>query len=78
MNKQIKQLYDEVVGSDKLNFDSYLAEKFAEVIVRMCADAADDAYYSFGKDYHPGDYIGEQLGYGKEHGITAWRCGVTA
>jgi hypothetical protein len=74
MNERIKELYNEVAGDDKLNFDSYLAAKFAELIVRICADAADDAYYD--RCMNPGDYVGEQLGYGKEHGITAWRCGV--
>jgi hypothetical protein len=37
MNERIKELYTEVVGVDKLAFDSYLAEKFAELIVRECA-----------------------------------------
>ena len=36
MNERIKELYNKVVGDDKLNFDSYLAEKFAELIVREC------------------------------------------
>ena len=34
MNERIQKLYIQVVGDDKLNFDSYLAEKFAELIVR--------------------------------------------
>ena len=36
MNERIKQLYIQVVGDDKLNFDSYLADKFAELIVKEC------------------------------------------
>jgi hypothetical protein len=36
MNERIRELYTEVVGVDKLAFDSYLAEKFAEEIVREC------------------------------------------
>jgi hypothetical protein len=40
MNEQIKELYDTIADGDKLNFDSYLAEKFAELIVRECADIA--------------------------------------
>jgi hypothetical protein len=36
MNERIKELYDKVVGDDKLNLDSYLAEKFAQLIVREC------------------------------------------
>jgi hypothetical protein len=38
MNERIQKLYIQVVGDDKLNFDSYLAEKFAELIVKECAD----------------------------------------
>lgn len=40
MNERIRELYTSVVGNDKLNFDSYLAEKFAELIVRECANIA--------------------------------------
>jgi hypothetical protein len=39
MNERIQKLYIQVVGDDKLNFDSYLAEKFAELIVKECAHA---------------------------------------
>jgi hypothetical protein len=42
MNERIQKLYIQVVGDDKLNFDSYLAEKFAELIVKECADVAAD------------------------------------
>ena len=42
MNERIQKLYIQVVGDDKLNFDSYLAEKFAELIVRECAKLVDD------------------------------------
>jgi hypothetical protein len=41
MNERIKKLYTQVVGNDKLNFDSYLAEKFAELIVKECAGRVD-------------------------------------
>ena len=47
------------------------AHKLAELIVKACADAADMAYDA--QCAHPGDYVGEQLGYGEEHGITKWR-----
>jgi hypothetical protein len=50
------------------------AEKFAELIVRQCADAADMAYDA--RCRSPGDYVVEQLGYGVEHGASNWRCGV--
>lgn len=42
MNERIKELYNKVVGDDRLNFDSYLAEKFAELIIQECAKFADD------------------------------------
>ena len=37
MTERIQKLYIQVVGDDKLNFDSYLAEKFAELIIEECA-----------------------------------------
>ena len=40
MNERIRELYTQVVGDDKLNFDSYLAEKFAELLIRECAAKA--------------------------------------
>lgn len=43
-----------------------------EQTVRACADAADMAYDAH-CDY-PGDYVVEQMGYGKEEGVVAWRC----
>jgi hypothetical protein len=46
-------------------------EKFAELIVKACADAADmaqDARCKFA-----GDYVAEQMGFGQEHGVTEWR-----
>jgi len=42
MNTNIQQLYNTVVGDDKLNFDSYLAENFAQSIVKECAKIAED------------------------------------
>jgi hypothetical protein len=41
MNERMLELYTKVVGDDKLNFDSYLAEKFAELIVQECAEWVD-------------------------------------
>ena len=53
MNERIRELYNTVAGNDKLNFDSYLAEKFAELIVRECVSLmnAEKEYYS-----NPGTY----------------------
>ena len=45
-------------------------EKFAELIVRMCADAAD--MYE-GKSDCVGDCVAEYMGYGEAEGITEWR-----
>ncbi len=33
MKERIKKIYDQIAGDNKLGFDSYLAEKFAELIV---------------------------------------------
>ena len=86
MNEQIKELklQAQLFALEKCNGLSHdssyvplidiLMDKFAELIVKECTDAADMAYDA--RCEHPGDYVGEQLGYGKEHGITAWRIGV--
>ena len=49
-------------------------EKFAELIVRMCADYADMAQDA-GCEY-AGDYVAEAMGYGVEEGIATWRAKV--
>jgi hypothetical protein len=42
MNEQIKQLYVEATGKDwAYDFDPQVAEKFAELIVKECADLCD-------------------------------------
>lgn len=46
-------------------------KKFAELIVKMCADYADMAQDA-GCEY-AGDYVAEAMGYGVEEGITEWR-----
>ena len=48
MNERIQELYNQVVGGDKLNFDSYLAAKFAELIVQECIEMSklEAAHYS--------------------------------
>jgi hypothetical protein len=43
MNERIKEIYDAVVNDyGKYTFESYLAEKFAELIVRECANTIQD------------------------------------
>ncbi len=77
-NKKIERLVDSAKTFASRTFkegtkswtDSY-TEKLAELIVKECADAADMAYDA--RCVYPGDYVGEQLGYGEEKGISAWR-----
>jgi hypothetical protein len=78
MNERIKELrrqaWDYVASCDEHYSKSatYLfEEKFAELIVCMCADAADMAQDARCK--YAGDYVAEYMGYGQEHGVTAWR-----
>jgi len=46
MNERIKELYNTVSGDDKLNFDSYLAEKFAELILQDIDRIVDELYHA--------------------------------
>lgn len=71
MNERIKELRTQaMVCEDGINW-ILDEEKFAELIVRECADAGDMAYDA--RCPYIGDYIGEQMGYGEEHGIANWR-----
>lgn len=47
-------------------------ERFAEMLIKECADVADAAYDARCK--FPGDYIVESLGFGEEEGAATWRC----
>ena len=58
-------------GFINMNFSDAFSEKFAELIVRMCADAAD--MYE-GKSDCVGDCVAEYMGYGAEEGVTEWRA----
>ena len=81
MNERIKELAlqagmtDDKFGmyfaKDKHDEDGVDLEKFAELIVRMCADAAD--MYE-GKSDCVGDCVAEYMGYGAEEGVTEWRA----
>lgn len=70
---------DEVAHLERVHNRTYLigewslvfSEKFAELIVRMCADYADMAQDA--DCAYPGDYVAEAMGYGVEEGITEWR-----
>lgn len=74
MNKRIQTLIVDLTD----RFDMQKNEAFAdyikvlvEIVVKECADAADMAYDA--RCIYPGDYVGEQMGFGEEHGIAAWR-----
>ncbi len=54
-----------IIGMDEI-------EKFAELIVRECANAADMAQDA-GCEY-AGDYVAEYMGFGEQEGVTAWRA----
>jgi hypothetical protein len=83
MNERIKELAEQATMIKEVDCEGYLGrsytrqeeyfdkEKFAELIVKECADAADMAYDA--RCANPGDYIAEQLGYGVEEGVTEWR-----
>ena len=69
MNERIQELARE--AGFYANPDVEKFEKFAELIVRMCADAAD--MYE-GKSDCVGDCVAEYMGYGAEEGVTEWRA----
>ena len=68
MNEQIENLVN-ICWDDAKDELDYI--KFASLIVKSCADAADMAYEADCDS--PGDYVGEQLGFGQEEGIANWR-----
>jgi hypothetical protein len=76
MNERIRLLALQAGSTHKQNLGVYQfytdeLEKFAELIVRMCADAAD--MYE-GNGYYVGDCVAEYMGYGAEEGVTEWRA----
>ena len=73
MNDKIENLKKQCkIGQD--SDMAYDMEKFAELIVSMCADAADMAYE--GRCDSIGDYVVEQLGFGIERGAANWRYDI--
>jgi hypothetical protein len=75
MNERIKQLAEKATvfvadyDGQRWQIDP---EKFAELIVKECANAADMAQDA-GCEY-AGDYVAEYMGFGQEHGVTEWRA----
>lgn len=75
MNERIKRLAEQAGCSiDGMGYGEGNVEKFAELIVRMCADYADMAQDADCE--YAGDYVAEAMGYGEEEGITTWRAKV--
>ena len=74
MNPRIRALMDKAELQAYYDAQQDHIEKFAELIVAACADAADDAYWA--RCPHIGDYVGEQMGYGTDTGITTWRINM--
>jgi hypothetical protein len=74
MNKRIKELALQAKEyARSFNHQHEVFEKkFAELIVRECADAADMSQDA-GCEY-AGDYVAEYMGYGQEHGVAEWRA----
>jgi hypothetical protein len=80
MNDRIKELMGKTLDSefshtwDTMTYEGLLqfSEKFAELIVKECADAADMAQDA-GCEY-AGDYVAEYMGFGQEQGVTEWRA----
>jgi hypothetical protein len=54
------------------NYNLVYDRKFAELIVKACADAADMAQDA--RCEYAGDYVAEQMGFGQEHGVAKWRA----
>ena len=71
INELIKQSYVTVRSQNDRDVTYFSQEKFAELIVRMCADYADMAQDA-GCEY-AGDYVAEAMGYGEEEGVATWR-----
>lgn len=77
MNERIEQLADQAIIYIEPNSDhdgtwAFDKEKFAELIVKMCADYADMAQDAGCK--YAGDYVAEAMGYGEEEGVVTWRA----
>jgi hypothetical protein len=80
MSKRILELYQQaqvpdtaIDPSNNMPYETtrFSADKFAELIVKACADAAD--MYE-GKSDYVGDCVAEYMGYGEEEGVAEWRA----
>jgi len=72
MNERIAKLANQCYYINTYtDLEMFNEEKFAELIVRECADAADMAYDA--RCAAPGDYVVEQMGFGLVEGVSAFR-----
>ena len=80
MNTRIAELYRQafvphttICPDNNMPYETVLfsTEKFAELIVKECCNAAD---MYVGVTGAVGDCIGEYMGFGTEEGITEWRA----
>lgn len=69
-NMTKKEYFWENIRHDR-SLQDRVDEKFAELIVKACADAADMAHAAHCK--YPGDYVVEQMGFGLVEGVSAFR-----
>lgn len=81
MNKRMLELYRQaqvpgiaIDPTNNMHYETthFSADKFAELIVKACADAADMAQDA-GCEY-AGDYVAEYMGFGEKEGVTEWRA----
>ena len=72
ISQLIKQSYVTVRSQNGRDVTYFSQEKFAELIVRECADYADMAQDAGCK--YAGDYVAEAMGYGEEEGVATWRA----
>ena len=80
MNERMLELYRQaqvpytaIDPSNNMPYETttFSAEKFAELIVKECADIADEM--SEIRCEYPGDAMVERFGFGTEEGAATWR-----
>lgn len=71
MNERIKLLEAKCWEPKQYGPPWFNSQKFAELIVKECADAADMAYAA--RCPYVGDYVVEYMGYAEEGSVADWR-----
>jgi hypothetical protein len=59
-------------GDGNISVTPEMIMEFAELLVRACADAADEAQAADCK--YAGDFVAEHMGFGEQGGVAAWRA----